>query len=111
MQMVHTHTQIYIYIKSINGALQGFKMDFHGVARGPLVAGFFPMIISQVFQSPWSDIIFHAETVQRWFLLALLLGRATIVGGLWSGSGNRQPTLVWGGVLGMGSQNGAVGRK
>ena len=86
-------------------------MDFHGVARGPLVAGFFPMIISQVFPSPWSDIIFHAETVQRWFLLALLLGRATIVGGLWSGSGNRQPTLVWGGVLGMGSQNEAVGRK
>lgn len=45
------------------------------------------MIISQVFQPPWSDIIFHAETVQRWFLLALLLGRATLVGGLWSGAG------------------------
>eukprot|EP00438_Fugacium_kawagutii_P010344 Skav210915 [mRNA] locus=scaffold4127:11132:29640:+ [translate_table: standard] len=43
--------------------------------------GFFPMIISQLFDAPWNDIIFHAETVQRWFLLALLLGRATLVGG------------------------------
>ena len=86
-----------------------FKMHFHGFVRhpDPPVAGFFPMIISQVFQSPWSDIIFHAETVQRWFLLALLLGRATLVGGLWSGAGN-QPTLLWGWGHGMGSQNGAV---
>ena len=84
-----------------------FDMDFQGVVRDPPVAGFFPMIISQVFQPPWSDIIFHAETVQRWFLLALLLGRATLVGGLWSGAGN-QPTLLWGWGHGMGSQNGAV---
>ena len=77
---------------------KGFKMDFQGVVWGPPVAGFFPMIISEVFQPPWSDIIFHAETVQRWFLLALLLGRATLVGGLWSGAGN-QPS-GWGHGMG-----------
>jgi len=48
---------------------------------------FFPMILSQFFHSPWNDMIFYAETVQRWFLLALFLGRAILVGGCWCGAG------------------------
>ena len=45
------------------------------------------MLLSQLFDPPLSDIVFHAETVQRWFLLALLIGRATLAGGHWSGAG------------------------
>ncbi|CAJ1362350.1 unnamed protein product [Effrenium voratum] len=47
--------------------------------------GAFPMLLSCCFSPPLDSIVYHAETVQRWFLLSLLLGKATLVAGHWSG--------------------------
>ena len=37
------------------------------------------MLLSLFLAEPWSSFVFHAETIQRWFLLALMVGKATLV--------------------------------
>eukprot|EP00439_Symbiodinium_sp_Y106_P066383 s1784_g10.t2 len=51
-------------------------------------AGFLPMFLSLFFSEPWSSIVFHAETIQRWFLLSLIIGKAALVLDTWCGGGS-----------------------
>ena len=53
-------------------------------------AGFLPMLLSLFFSKPWSSIVFHAETIQRWFLLALIFGKSTLVLDHWCGGGQAE---------------------
>ncbi|CAE7700762.1 SLC24A1 [Symbiodinium sp. CCMP2456] len=53
-----------------------------------LYAGFLPMFLSVFFSEPWSSIVFHAETIQRWFLLSLIIGKAALVLDTWCGEGS-----------------------
>lgn len=41
--------------------------------------GALPMVISLFCPSPWDGYVFRAETIYRWFLLALFLGKAYLV--------------------------------
>lgn len=48
------------------------------------------MILSTCLEQPWSSLVFRAETVQRWFLLALFLGKAAFAAGQWCKAGQGQ---------------------
>ena len=54
----------------------------------PDAPGFLPMFLSLFFSEPWSRIVFHAETIQRWFLLSLIIGKAALVLDTWCGKGS-----------------------
>ena len=56
----------------------GLHLWRHGCSHVD-VPGVLPMLLSLFFAEPWSGILFHAETIQRWFLLALMVGKAALV--------------------------------
>ena len=69
-------------------------LKMYVVAVFPSPSGLFPMILSECFGQPWNEIVFHAETVQRWFLLSLLLGKAVLVGASRCGAGTQSRLLM-----------------